>query len=77
MKPSIKIIKRNQAEDANELKTGEGEKSVEQSTREMVSTVKSWIVALQDRKRAQSHSFPSLPVIIAAANRNNQKGRVS
>ena len=70
MKPSIKIIKRRQDGDSYEVKTAEGEKSVERSTREMASTVKSWIAELQDRKRAQSHSFPSLPVIIDAARQN-------
>jgi hypothetical protein len=55
MKPSIKIIKRKQDEDSNELKISESEKSVEQSRREMASTVKSWIAELQQRKRAQGH----------------------
>jgi hypothetical protein len=58
MKSSIKIIKQKRDEDSTELKTSEGEKSVEQSTREMVTTVKSWIVELQQRKRAQASSFP-------------------
>ncbi|HUS12499.1 MAG TPA: hypothetical protein VMZ30_18670 [Pyrinomonadaceae bacterium] len=66
MKSSIKIIKRKQNEDAIDLKTAEGEKSVEQSTREMVSTVKSWIAELQQRKRAQVHGFSHLPVITSA-----------
>lgn len=71
MKSSIKIIKRKQNEDAIDLKTAEGEKSVEQSTREMVSTVKGWIAELQQRKRAQSQSFSHLTVFAAApANQN-------
>ncbi len=57
MKSSIRIIKRKSDEDANELKTSEGEKSVERTTREIVSTVKSWIAETQQRKRAQSQSF--------------------
>jgi hypothetical protein len=77
MQPSIKIIKRKQDEkhkrdeDSNELKTSHAEKSVEQSTREMVSTVKSWITELQQRKRAQGHLFPPLPVIATAPVREN------
>jgi hypothetical protein len=65
MKSSIKIIKRKDA-DSIDLKTSEvkkGEDSIEQSTREMVSTVKSWIAELQQRKRAQVHGFSHLPVI--------------
>lgn len=71
MKSSIKIIKRTQNEDAIGLKTAEVEKSVEQTTREMVSTVKSWVTELQQRKRAQSQSFSRLTVFAAApANQN-------
>jgi hypothetical protein len=70
MKSSIKIIKRKQ-KDAIDLTTAEVEKSVEQSTREMVSTVKGWIAELQQRKRAQSQSFSHLTVFAAApANQN-------
>lgn len=61
MKSPIKIVKRKQNEELIDLKTAEVEKSVEQNTREMVSTVKSWIAELQQRKRAQAHVFPSLP----------------
>jgi len=68
---SIKIIKRKQNEDAIDLKTAEVEKSVEQSTREMVTTVKSWIAEIQQRKRAQSQSLSHLTVFAAApANQN-------
>ena len=69
MKSSIKIIKRKDA-DSIDLKTSEvkkaGEESVEQSTREMVSTVKSWIAEFQQRKRAQVHGVSHLPVITTA-----------
>jgi hypothetical protein len=68
MKSSIKIIKRKDA-DSVDLKRPEvkkAEESVEQSTREMVSTVKSWIAELQQRKRAQVHGFSHLPVITSA-----------
>jgi hypothetical protein len=62
MRKSIKIVKRN-AEATKELSTVKHEKSVEQSTREMVGTVKTWIAELQDRKReAQRRSLALLPV---------------
>jgi hypothetical protein len=71
MNSPIKIIKRQRDEDSIDLKPAEIEKSVEQSTREMVSTVKSWVTELQQRKRAQALLFPSLPVIAAAQVRQN------
>jgi hypothetical protein len=66
MRSSIKIIKRRRDDEAKDLKTSEGEKSVEQSTREMVSTVKSWIAELQEQKRAQTHSLLNLVVTTTA-----------
>ena len=54
MKSSIKIIKLKRDENPKGLKTSESEAS-ERSTREMVSTVKTWIAELQQRKRAQIH----------------------
>ncbi len=66
MQSSIRVIKRKQGEEAINLKTPAAEKSVEQNTREMVSTVKSWIAELQQRKRAQTHSFSPLPVMATA-----------
>lgn len=62
MKSSIRIIKRQGNDDSSDLKTPEGEKSIEQTTREIVSTVKSWIAETQQRKRAQSQSFSNLTV---------------
>jgi hypothetical protein len=66
MKSSIKIIKRKRDEDVKESKTSAGEKSVERSRREMVSTVKSWITELQERKSAQAHSLFHLVVTTKA-----------
>lgn len=60
MKSSIRIIKRN--DDSSDLKTPEGEKSIERTTRDIVRTVKSWIAETQQRKRAQSQSFSHLTV---------------
>lgn len=57
MNASIKIVKRKRDEEPNDLKTSAPEKSAERSTREMVSTLKSWIAELQKRNRAQSRSF--------------------
>ncbi len=65
MNSSIKIVKRKRDENPNDLKTSDAEQSVER-TREMVSTVKSWIAELQQRKRDQGHSFSNLTVIATA-----------
>jgi hypothetical protein len=63
MKSTVKIVKRKQGEDENDLKTTKPQKSVELATREVVSTVKGWISELKQRKRGQSHSFAPLPPI--------------
>jgi len=76
MKSPIKVVKRKQDEslkrdeDANELKTPETEASTERGPSDIASTVKGWIVELQQRKRAQSHSFPRLPIIVNTASPN-------
>ena len=57
MKTAIKIVKRNRDEESHDSQICKREKSVEQNTREMVGTVKSWIVEVQQRKRTQIHSF--------------------
>ena len=53
MKASIKIVKGRRDEkhkqESNESKTSEAKKSAERSTSEMVSSVKSWIVELQQQ----------------------------
>lgn len=74
MKSPIRIIKRKSDEDTNDLKTSEGEKSIEKSTREMVSTVKSWIAEIQQRKRVQgisNRSFSHLTVSATAPASHN------
>ena len=63
MKSTVKIVKRKQGEDENDLKTAQHQKSVERATREVVSTVKGWISELKQRKSGQSHSFAPLPAI--------------
>jgi hypothetical protein len=71
MKSSIRIIKQKRDEDPKDLKPSESENPIERSTREMESTVKSWIGELQKRKRAQVHSFSHLPVTaIGPTNQN-------
>jgi len=52
------------------LKTFVAVISVEPGTRELAKTVKRWIAELQQRKGAQVHSLPCLPVITAAASQN-------
>ena len=66
MRTSVKIIKPSRPMATNEVLTPQPEKSVEQTTREIVGTVKSWIAELQDRKRTQRHSFALLPVAASA-----------
>ncbi len=57
MKSSIKIIKRKRDDQPQESKPSESEDSVERGTREIVSTVKSWIAELQQKKRAFPEPF--------------------
>jgi hypothetical protein len=57
MNTRIKIIKHNRnAEVENKSQPAENK------TRDMVQTVKSWIVEFKDRRRLQPHSFSPLPV---------------
>jgi hypothetical protein len=67
MKSGIKIIKRNRDHGSNNVPTPNVEQSVERSTREMVSTVKTWIAELQQRKRAEVHSFPEFPAVYSGS----------
>ena len=57
MKSSIKIIKRKQNDNSNESRNGKAEKTAERNTREMVSTVKTWIYEMQQKRRAQGHTL--------------------
>jgi hypothetical protein len=65
MKTSVRVIKHNAVEPERDLKPL-ATKSVETSTREIVSTVKSWIEEIQLRKRTQIHSFTVLTVAASA-----------
>lgn len=51
MKTAIRIIKRNHTEEPPVEQNHE--KSIEQNTRDIVVTVKSWILEAQQRKRAE------------------------
>jgi len=69
MKTTIKVIKRQQAADAEDAKEVPIEKSIERSTRETVITVKSWIAELKQRKRDMNHSFVPLPAVVTGRSR--------
>jgi hypothetical protein len=56
MKLAVKIIKRKIDETPETPKASEHDRSVEQNTREMVHTIKSWISELQQKKRVQGYS---------------------
>jgi len=74
---SIKIVKRKRDENSNDVKTSDREKSVEQTKREMVGTVKSWIAELQRRKHAQRYSFSQLSGRRPGYRRASRSGRFS
>jgi hypothetical protein len=74
MKSSIRIIKRKLEEEENDSQGSVREQAVDRKPgeikREMVSTVKSWIAELQQRKRAEGRSFSRLPVVAIAPSLN-------
>lgn len=59
MNSVVKIIKRGEREQKN-LETGSNEATGQQARREIVSTVKSWIVELEQRRRAEERSYALL-----------------
>ena len=61
MKSSIKIIKRKRDDNSNVSRNGKTEKTAEKSTREMVSTVKTWIDELQQKRALRATRFSKLP----------------
>jgi len=63
MATRVKIVKRNQPREAITALESDTQKSHEETTREMVRTIKSWVTELQDRKRRQPHSLPDFPVV--------------
>jgi hypothetical protein len=56
MNSAVKIVKRGERELKN-LKTGRQEETGQHAQREMVSTVKSWIVELEQRRRAEERTY--------------------
>jgi hypothetical protein len=59
MNSAVKIVKRGERELKN-LKTGRQEETGQHAQREMVSTVKSWIVELEQRRRAEERTYSPL-----------------
>jgi hypothetical protein len=61
MKSSIRIIKRKQGEDESDFqipgRKQPAERQPRESTREMVSNVKSWIAELKQRRTSERRSF--------------------
>jgi hypothetical protein len=56
MNSVVKIVKRGEQELKN-LETGRQEETGRQAQREIISTVKSWIVALEQRRRAEERTY--------------------
>jgi hypothetical protein len=61
MKSSIKIIKRKGNDNSNEPRNGKTVKTAEENTREMVSTIKTWIDELQQKRALGATRFSKLP----------------
>ncbi len=59
MNSVVKIIKRGEREQKN-LETGPNEGTGQQARREIASTVKSWIVELEQRRRAEERTYALL-----------------
>jgi hypothetical protein len=60
MNSVVKIIKRGEREQ-KDLETGSNEATGQQAARrEIVSTVKSWIVELEQRRRAEERTYALL-----------------
>jgi hypothetical protein len=59
MRSVVKIIKRGEREQKN-LGNGPNEGTGQQARREIVSTVKSWIVELEQRRRAEERTYALL-----------------
>jgi hypothetical protein len=55
----VRIVKHGRNDDLKSLPLGQDEKTHRQSNREIISTVKSWVAELKQRKRASEHSRTS------------------
>jgi hypothetical protein len=65
MNTTIKIIKHNRdaKSEVSPVIESSNVQSAESVTREVVSTVKSWIAEFKDRKRTEHLSFAGLPAV--------------
>jgi hypothetical protein len=59
MNPGVRIVKHGRDGGLRSLPITQDEKTHRQSNREIVSTVKSWIAELKQRRRAGEHSCAS------------------
>ena len=73
MRTSIRIIKRGQREASNGPEASGAETSVEQRTRELANTVKSWVAEFQQRERARSHPLVRPPASVTASGRSSER----
>ena len=55
MNSGVRLVKQGRNEGARSLPIGKVGKTQRQSDREIVSTVKSWIAELEQRRRASGH----------------------
>ena len=55
MNSGVRLVKHGRNGGARSLPIGKDEKTHRQSDREIVSTVKSWIAELEQRRRASEH----------------------
>ena len=60
MNSAVRILKRGRNEGLKDLKAGQDKKTRQQSTREIVSTIKSWIAELEQRHRDEERTGASL-----------------
>ena len=60
MNSRVRIVKRERNESLNDFQANQREKTDQQTVREIVTTVKSWVAELQQRKRARRDAFSAL-----------------
>ena len=56
MNSAVRILKCGRSEASEDLKSDRGEKSGQQTTRELVSTIKGWIAELEQRRREEERA---------------------
>ena len=60
MNSAVRILKRGRNEGVKDLKPGQDEKRGQQSTHEIVSTIKGWITELEQRRRDEERTWAAL-----------------